>query len=250
MKFCIPLMLSIPLINAVPVSATDYGATLATDYVTEYIFRGATFAGNAVQPGLQLSFGDFNLGAWASLPIGAEASTFADEVNLFAGYTWHLSDKLNLTTGAIVYHFPQSGNLFDFGTNPGDASTLELYGNFEFQTVLSPTLATYYDIDLKSFSGVGSISHDYHLTASSHFTVDAEVGLLDSETGTSYEWGKVSGSMNWKFTDTVSAYAKVNWAINSEKLFIDTNFDPNDASTVGPAKDTNTWFSLGLQTRF
>ena len=39
----------------------------STDYVSEYVFRGVSFANTAVQPGIEASVGNFTVGTWASV---------------------------------------------------------------------------------------------------------------------------------------------------------------------------------------
>ena len=246
----IALAFGIALMSSSIAFADDIEVSVTTEFVTEYIFRGATFAGYAFQPGAEISYNNVTIGAWASLPTGTEGDSFADEIRMYASYLWGFNDKVDITTGLTLYHFPQSGGLFDFGVAAGDASTIEVYGAIDFDVPLSPALTAYYDVDLKSFTGIARMGHSYYLTPSASFDIDAEAGFVTSDTGTDYEWTVLSGSMNWYFSDKISAYTSINYGINTEDLFIDTNFDPNDPASVGPARDNNLWYGAGLKFGF
>jgi len=50
--------------------AEDVSVSTSIDYVSEYVFRGVSFARGAVQPGIEVSKGDFTVGVWTSAAIG------------------------------------------------------------------------------------------------------------------------------------------------------------------------------------
>lgn len=231
-------------------SAENFEITAAIDYVTQYVFRGASFAGDSVQPSVQLSYDGFYLSGWGSIALGEEANLFADEYRINGGYNMPLTDTISIDMGATIYHFPDSGGLFDFGSDAGDASTLELFSSLNFDAALNPTLEAYYDLDLKSFTGIGSIEQYYSLTDSSDFLIGAHAGFVTSDTGLDYEWGQVSTGMIWDLADSVSLYGKAHYGISSDDLFIDTNFEPDDTTTISAPKSSKAWFSVGLEIGF
>ena len=42
---------------------------ITTDFVTEYVFRGVTLAGEAIQPSVSITYDGFTIGAWGSVPL-------------------------------------------------------------------------------------------------------------------------------------------------------------------------------------
>jgi len=52
--------------------AQDSGISVSTgvDYVSQYVFRGVSFADDAIQPYAELSYGDFTVGGWFSTGVG------------------------------------------------------------------------------------------------------------------------------------------------------------------------------------
>ena len=59
------LILPIMLMGvSTPAVAGEISGSVSVDYVTEYVFRGVSYAGAAVQPGAELSAGGFTLGVW------------------------------------------------------------------------------------------------------------------------------------------------------------------------------------------
>ena len=95
-------------------SANDASLTITADYVSEYVFRGVTLAGNAVQSGVEAQYGSWTLGGWASLPIGDTSEAFADEINAYAAMQWALGDAVNGEIGATLYSLSANWRNFRF----------------------------------------------------------------------------------------------------------------------------------------
>ena len=55
-------------------SAGDVSGSASLDYVTDYVFRGVSFAGAALQPGIELAVGDAYVGVWGSTPLGTASA--------------------------------------------------------------------------------------------------------------------------------------------------------------------------------
>ena len=72
-------------------SLGDIGVSVSTDYVSEYVFRGVSFANTAVQPGIEFSAGGFSAGVWASVGLGETSALAGDEIDVYAGYGWNLT---------------------------------------------------------------------------------------------------------------------------------------------------------------
>ena len=222
--------------------------SLTTDYVSEYVFRGVTLAGSAFQPGAEVSVGNFTAGVWASLASGEESAAFADEIDFYAGYTFPLSDIVSADVGATLYHYPQSGGIFDIGSN--DASTLEFYGGLSFDLPLAPNFTAFYDVNLEAFTVEAGASHSYPLGPKTSFDLSGAVGLVSVNSGTDYQYGSLSASVAYSFTDTTSAYVGVNGGVSSEDTFADINFDITNPASISAPDSSSVWFGIGISSGF
>jgi hypothetical protein len=66
--------LSTVLMAAQTAQAGDISVSVSADYVSEYVFRGVSFANTAIQPGISISKGGFTLGTWVSTGLGESSA--------------------------------------------------------------------------------------------------------------------------------------------------------------------------------
>lgn len=226
--------------------AVEY--SMSTDYVSEYVFRGTTLAGDAVQPGFEVSVNNLTAGAWASIAIGEGSNNFSDEIDVYASYSFDVSSKISADIGGTYYYYPEAGDFFDVGAN--DAGTLEAYGQFSLDAPLSPSTSIYYDVNLDTLTVEGSVSQDIFSRNKASFGVSATGGVVESDTGLDYQYGAITGELSYQLTNKASVYTSANYGLSSENTFTDTNFDPNIAATIDPADDSGAWVSFGLRSSF
>jgi len=193
--------------------AGDLSVSTSVDYVTDYVFRGVSLADSAIQPGVEVAVGDFTVGAWFSTGVGETSILAGDEVDLYASYSFALSDLVSTDVGVTYYHYPQGGSLFS--TNDGGSGTYEVFASLGFDTALSPSVSAYYDFTLEAFTIEGGVGHSFAAGDKTSFDLGATVGLVDGD-GFSYEYGQASASLGYAFTDAVSAYVGANYALSSE----------------------------------
>ena len=84
-------------------NAGDISVSVSTDYVSEYVFRGVSFANTAVQPAIEVSKGGFTVGAWASVGLGETSAAAGDEIDIYGGYGWNITEALSASVGAVSY---------------------------------------------------------------------------------------------------------------------------------------------------
>lgn len=223
--------------------AEDISLSISTDYVSEYVFRGVSFANTSIQPGISISKDGFTLGGWVSTAVGATSAIASDEINIYGSYGWEISSNLSATVGATLYHFPQTpGGLFDFGT--GDASSFEAYFGLSHNGPLSPSLTAYYDLALESFTLIGEVSHSQSVAEKTSFNLGLTAGLVTSDNSTDYEWATASTSLSYNVTDASSLYVGANFTLNSEDFL-----DFPTANDFTPS-DNLLWFGTGISTSF
>ena len=226
----------------------DISVSVSTDYVSEYVFRGVTLAGEAFQPGAEISVGNFSAGVWASLASGEESVFFGDEIDIYAGYGFDLSDSISASAGVTLYHYPQLGGLFDIGAN--EAGTLEVNAGLGFDAPLSPAITAYYDFTLKAFTLEGGAEYSLPLAEKTSFDLAASAGLVTVDGGGDYQYGSASAALSYAFTDTTAAYIGANAGVSSEDTFSDTSFDPLDVTSIDAPKGSSLWFGIGVSSGF
>ena len=195
---------------------SELSVSTGVDFVSQYVFRGISFADNAVQPLAELSYGNFTVGGWFSTGVGENSVAGGDEFDLYAGYSVPLNSSISLDLGATYYHFPQGGSFFE--TDGGNAGSYEVSASVGFGDVpLAPSVTAYYDFTFEAFTLEGSVGHSFAIGENQSFDLGLTVGLVDADGG-SYEWGTASASIGHSFTDDVSAYVGANYSLNSEDL--------------------------------
>lgn len=228
---------------SVTASADDLSVSTTLDVVTDYVFRGVSLADTAIQPGVEVSKGDFTVGAWFSTPSGQTSIAALDEIDFYASYSLPISDTISTDIGITYYHFPQGGSLFE--TENGSAGTYEVFLALGLDTVLAPTVTGFYDFTLEAFTLIGTVEHSIPVADKISLDLGGTLGLVDGQDGFSYEYGEASASLGYSFTDDVSAYVGANFTVNSEDAL---NF--RDIVLEGEGDDTLLWFGAGVAAGF
>ena len=222
---------------------SEISVSTGVDYVGEYVFRGVSFAGAAVQPYAEASVGNFTVGGWFSTAIGEDSIAAGDEFDLYAGYSVPLDSSISLDLGATYYHFPQGGSFLS--TNDGGSGSYEVSAAVGFGDVpLSPSLSAYYDFTFEAFTVEGAIGHSIAIGESQSFDLGLTVGHVEVSGG-SYDWGTASASVGHAFTDDVSAYVGANYSINSDRLL-----DFGETVDTGLSQKNHLWFGTGVSAGF
>lgn len=241
------------LFSLMPISAhaVDASVNLSAEYTSEYVFRGLTFSGDAIQPAIETNFNNFTLGAWSSFAINDDQDVFTDQIDLYASVRWNLGDIVSTELGATLYHFPGSGGLFDIGDEDDDASTVELYGGLDFDVVFSPSLTAYYDIHLETITIEGSARYDISIFKDFIFRTSIRAGLVEADTGgLNYQYGRASAQIFYDVTENASFFAGGHYGLSSEDTFLDTSFDIEDPASLQDPEQSSSWFSIGVTTSF
>lgn len=208
---------------------SDVSVSVSIDYVTEYVFRGVSFEDEAIQPGIELGFGDFTIGTWASAGLGSDSLADTDEIDFYAGYSWDLSDMVSASVGATWYHFPD-------GTD-----TYEGYVGLGFDTALAPSLTAYYDVELEALTLEGGIGHSIPTGDKTSFDLGLVGGVVTVDGPGDYEWATASAAYSYAINDVGSVYAGINVSLNSEDVL---NF------SAGTPDDSLIWAGFGVSAGF
>ena len=203
----------------------DLSLTTTFGWESKYVFRGVQLAEHVFTPSIDLSMGGFYAGLWAALPVDNTASTLAEydaglgylnEVDIYVGYGFSLGEVLSADVGATYYTYPSVSD--DFIDN--DVNSLEVYAGLSLDTLLSPAVYIYYDLDLETFTAEGSIGHSLPIADQ----VSLDMGLYAG-------WSKVrKGGGDWFYygasadvvfavNDNASVKFGARWAGSSEETF-------------------------------
>lgn len=246
MKFSKPLFgascaIFTALSAPVTAQAGDVNWSLSADLVSDYVFRGVSLADTAAQTGVEVGMGSFYAGAWFSTGVGDTSILAGDEVDLYAGYGFTLSDTVSADVGVTYYHYPQFGGLFS--ENGGASGTYEVYGGLSFDVALAPSIYSYYDFTLENWTIEGSVGHSIAASDSLSFDLGLSAGLVDGN-GFSYEYGTASAALTKSITDAASIYVGANYSLNSEDLL-------NYSKILSGRPDGDLlWVGTGISTSF
>ena len=234
---------TIASLAAMPAYAQDSGVSISTsfDVVSEYVFRGASLADTAIQPGVELGLGGFYTGAWFSTGVGETSALAADELDIYAGYSTDLSDTVGVDVGVTYYHYPQSGGLF---SDSNGAGTYEVFAGLSFDAPLAPSVYIYHDLTLEATTYEASVGHSFGFDdADQTFDVGLTGGFVDGD-GFSYEWATASAAINVPLSDEISTYVGANFTLNSDDVL---NYSE---VLIGEGKDNLFWVGAGISAGF
>ncbi len=125
-------------------SAANGQAKTSVDIYSQYVWRGGLFCGEAFQPALTYSLGNFSVGAWGSYSAG---STAYQETDLSASYA---AGPLSIIiTDYFIPVFVSGTNkyFFDYNSAKGSGShVVELGASYTGPESFPLSLAGYYNI--------------------------------------------------------------------------------------------------------
>jgi hypothetical protein len=207
--------------------------------VSKYIFRGNDLSGNqwVVQPGADISYKNFTLSYWSSFqthtvknPDGTvlHKSGDATETDITLNYAYSPIELLSFNVGDTAYTFDQ-----------GVPNTNEFYLKTTVNTLLSPTLAVYWDWDQATKAGLFyslSVAHTIELCKKVGLNLGALISynqqnpsaavmnynnLHNYELSTSIDYSltdSIKISPSYLFSDGISNVARSN-GIKAENVF-------------------------------
>ena len=190
---------------------------------SQYVFRGVKLADNTFHPSLEAGFDDFYIGIWGAIPTEKRSSMgYTDEWDAYAGYGFALSDNLNLDIGVTYYYYPTK--VHDDTFEPYVGLTWDLDG-------WTPSVYTYYDIELEAWTFQGSLGYSIPLaSAGTSLDLTATYGYLMPKEGDSWSYYGVSAVVPYQISDSASVSAGLHWATN----------------TIDGAEDNFFYFTVGV----
>ena len=230
---------------ASPAVAEELSFSTSLAFESRYVFRGIEFAESSVQPAVDIAYGNWYVGAWASLPIGDDDVAFGDELDLYAGYSASLSETVSFDVGVTYYTFPdaQSGFFDTFSESSGSgANTVEVFAGLSFDTFLAPSLYVYRDFNFNTVTLEGSGGYSFPLSEVTSFDLGGSIGyVIDDDAGGDYVYGAATADVSYALSDDAAISAGVRYGgsdIAGGSLI--------DDSILGTTKSSGFWYGLSI----
>ncbi len=212
------LVFGLATVFALNVQAQESSSwSTGVDLVSNYIWRGSKFGtGPAMQPSVEFGSGGFAIGAWGSY---AFTDNEAAEADLYASYSFTLSEKSSLTFTLTDYYFPGSTSV------PSDYFNGESH-NFEPMVGLTLGNLSLTGAYMTNKSGMMDISDTYLEAGYSAGKVNLTVGAGNGQYTTDGDFNLcnigISTSKEIKITDTFSFPVTGSVILNpsSEQLYV------------------------------
>jgi len=193
------------VMTATPVMAFEASADAYVGVYSKYLWRGFDLSDEnddfVVQPGVDVSVGDFTVSFWGNI---SENTGEMNEVDLTLDYSTDLSDLVSVSVGNIMYDVD------------GVSDTNELYVGVTLNTILEPTLTVYYDYDefdtIYTTLGVG---HSIDIAENTSLSLGAVAGYLNDDEdgfGTDDSWFHnldLSAGVDYAVNDNLAIGASV-----------------------------------------
>ncbi|MBD2857923.1 hypothetical protein IB286_02810 [Spongiibacter sp. KMU-158] len=191
--------------SAVEVSGN---VTLASDYT----FRGQsqTNERGAIQGGFDADFGNgFTLGAWSSNVDGGAGTENTQELDLYAGYSFAVSEGVSLDLGYTHYIYPGKeveSNYDEFlvGVSFAGASLSVIYSPEYFGSDNGSAVITNLDYSMAVNEAVSIDYHIGYIDGAEDGIVDSDSQYVDYKIGVNYGVGGVTLGLAYVGTDTDS----------------------------------------------
>jgi hypothetical protein len=206
-----------------------------------YVFRGAQLSDETIKVVGELRLNGLHAGATLIQPL--DAGDFANQARLFGGWSPHLEDHgslLDFELGFTWYATPDSAPGF------GDESRLEPYAKLFLDAPLMPSLASYYDTELETYTLEGRLTHFVELGGLNGLELGFDGGLVSPDSADDHTYAQGSIDFVRNFLGGVEGYVGVRGAVSSEDRYFDT------VTPAGPIFDLRgkIWATAGFSASF
>jgi uncharacterized protein (TIGR02001 family) len=170
-------------------------ASADVSILSQYVWRGYALSDDnmVIQPSVTVSYNGFSFNLWGNLDTDdpVDNDTSLNETDMTLSYDWSF-DKFSIGAGYLYYALEGE-------------DTQEVYLTFGLNTLLSPTLSVYKDIDTVPgwYYNLG-ISHSITFTDALALDLGASMGYMDTEGYDELHDGAISASMTFAVNDYIS----------------------------------------------
>ncbi|MBD2857920.1 hypothetical protein IB286_02795 [Spongiibacter sp. KMU-158] len=204
-------MLGLAILAGAPMAASAAEVSGNVTLASDYTFRGIsqTSERGAIQGGFDVDFGNgFSLGTWASnidADAGAPDGTSQQELDIYGGYGFAVSESVSIDLGYIHYIYPGLEKEFNYdefvvGVSVSDFSVTLVYSPDYFGAGGDDAFILNLDYSL---SVNDAVSIDFHVAQTDHKVgvVDSDDGYVDYSVGFNYDVAGVTLGLAYVGTD-------------------------------------------------
>lgn len=206
-------------------STSSLETTLAVDYVSAYVFRGATVnRKSSVQPAFSiLVAGRAELGVWGSFPVERQTGELKAEIDVFLRYAIPIGIG-DFVIGVIEYTYPEDDIEND----------RELEFELSFATLLNPSISAFIGIGggakNSQYYEIG-LNQDIWEIGDLSFNLAGTVGYVSPDEGSEgWNHGLVSLAASYDILSVSS-----NWVIQTSERVNDLSGQEKNYLSVGLA---------------
>lgn len=191
---------------------SDLSVTVDVSYVSSYVFRGQHVTGDAIQPSIEVAYGDFYAGAWHSDDVANTA--VETETDYYAGYGYKLNDTFSLDGGVTRYTY-NGGH----GTGAANNDSTEIYVGAKAKVLLTPAVYYYYDFDRDVSTFEGSVGYSLPIDAiKASLDLSGKLGYVQIPgDGADYTYGVLGASVPYKLSETATFTVGVDYVLNDQR---------------------------------
>lgn len=184
--------------GSVPALAEDDAPSASGDiaFLSQYVWRGYGLSDDSIviQPSATVSYKGFSFNLWGNLDMDnlfTNDSEF-NETDMTLSYDWSM-DSLSLGIGYIYYGLDSVED------------TKEFYFSISCDTILSPSLTIYRDIDaFPGFYANFGIGHSFAFSDDLALDLSASFGYYDVDNYSEFHDGSVSASISFPVGEYMS----------------------------------------------
>lgn len=199
--------------GAVSASAEELSISTTFAWESQYVFRGVGLAEDTFMPSVDLSYGGLYAGVWAALPVD---TAYGNEVDLYGGYAFDVSETIGLDFGATYYTYPDAqDDFFD-----SDVNTFEVFAGVNFALAFEPSVYVYYDFDLEALTFEVAGGQSFDVSDVSAVEVSAALGYVEPDAGSGYYYYSLGAAYVYNFTDAAYMSLFTNFYGSEEETMI------------------------------
>lgn len=213
-----------------PCCKHDWGVSAMLGWDSEHIFRGAQEAKQNAVAEVEVTYGNYYVGAFGMLPTADDWDSYATRVDVYGGATFDISRSVYGDVGVTGYLYPESGALVH------SESSVEGYAGFGVDNVFNPAFYMFMD----------PVRERYALEASAEYTLpvartDLVLGGVAGYTagkGEDYAYFQADAEIVQNINRHASVGIGGHFAYSTENTFLDG---------LTYSQDTTEWFGVRLR---
>ena len=220
-------------------------------FESEFIWRGAQYDDEGIQPSLEVGLGSFYTYLWGWEPIDDENSYNGSEFDIYLGYFAEPTDDLSIDVGFTYFWYLEDSEITEV-----DRSR-EIFLGVSLRAPLKPTIYLYYDIDFESLTLELSVYYSFDLQEwipNSSIEISAYAGSVDTDDlgggqvedygGNSYSYYEVWLDYAYKLSKSAQLRFGLRFSGNNDGIL------DEESNQENRGRERNLWWGTALHLDF